>query len=406
MRSITKALTSSGDYSDRVFSDSPDPDVSSTDNTPEATSQDEGTEEASSQENTAISEATRSMIHMEILTSQLNFWDRARRKRTAKRHNQGTSPKRGGYKPRRKSRRYSPTPKPSKRTPKKVLSEEPATDSQEKLPTTDEQLCSTDETFKATTLQQEHLSVTPPLTSDPLPPIEHTTPLPPDSWTLRAILPTAPSNLLTFFTSQLSDIPSITEVTNEETADGLGAHTTIRMKGSDQALYEAQRNLAASGQHNITWELDTPAFDGTTNANRWQLTMWEANKTYPYYSQTLEPGKEDKEVKERAKLTIEHSGSSTTQTQPFMTGAVKAIDKTTHYGFITADDGKDWFVLPKSCPGFNWQIPQIGTRVTFLSTTDNRTNRIRADSFRSEWKEYGGVWTHPPSDLTRRPIGS
>ena len=168
MRSITKALTSSGDYSDRVFSDSPDPDVSSTDNIPEATSQDEGTEEASSQENTAISEATRSMIHMEMLTSQLNFWDRERRKRSAKRHNQGTRPKRGCYKHRRKSRRYSPTPTPSKRTPKKVLSEEPATDSQEKLPTTDEQLCSTDETFKATTPQQEHLSVTPPLISDPL----------------------------------------------------------------------------------------------------------------------------------------------------------------------------------------------------------------------------------------------
>ena len=129
MRSITKALTPSGDYSDRVFSDSPDPDVSSTDNTFEATSQDEGTEEASSQENTAISEATRSMIHMEILTSQLNFWDRARRKRTAKRNNQGTSPKRGGYKPRRKPRRYSLTPKRSKRTPKKVFSEETATDS-------------------------------------------------------------------------------------------------------------------------------------------------------------------------------------------------------------------------------------------------------------------------------------
>ena len=77
MQSLTKALTS-GDYSDRAFSDSPDPDVPSTDNNPEATSQDEGTEEASSQENTAISEATRSMIHMEMLTSQLNFWDRER----------------------------------------------------------------------------------------------------------------------------------------------------------------------------------------------------------------------------------------------------------------------------------------------------------------------------------------
>ena len=89
-----------------------------------------------------------------------------------------------------------------------------------------------------------------------------------------------------------------------------------------------------------------------------------------------------------------------------MTGAVKAIDKTTHYGFITADDEKDLVVLPSSCPGFNWQIPKIGTRLTFLTTTDTRTNRIRVEYVRLEWKEYGGVWTNPPSDFTRRPIGS
>ena len=97
-----------------------------------------------------------------------------------------------------------------------------------------------------------------------------------------------------------------------------------------------------------------------------------------------------------------------------MTGAVKAIEKNNKYGFITADDGKDLFVLPSSCPGFNWQIPKIGTRVTFLTTTDTRTNRIRADSFRSEgnWKfeakslQHEEVRTHSPSDLTRKPIGS
>ena len=87
-RSITKALTSSGDYTDGESSDSPGTDASFIDNTPEATPQDEGTEEASSPENTTISEATRDTIHMEDLTRQLNFWDRARRKRAAKRNNQ------------------------------------------------------------------------------------------------------------------------------------------------------------------------------------------------------------------------------------------------------------------------------------------------------------------------------
>ena len=66
-QSLTKALNS-GDYSDRALSDSPDPDVSSTDNNFEATSQDEGTEETSSQEDTPISEASRATIHIEMLT--------------------------------------------------------------------------------------------------------------------------------------------------------------------------------------------------------------------------------------------------------------------------------------------------------------------------------------------------
>ena len=312
-----------------------------------------------------------------MLTSQLKFWEQERRKRSAKRHTRGTRSRRGCYKHRRKSRRYSPTPKPSKRTPKKVHSEEPATDSQEKLPTTDEQLCSTDETFKAITLQQQHLSVTPPLISDPLqshgakppaavpwstgnqrraqackrggtdllesakkipskphqdshptpytpdeppsrpsehfteypvnqiashtaeppaaapwstqppppltsdppPPIEHTTPPTPHAWTFRAILLTEHSNVLNFFTLRLSELPGITEVTKEETTDGPHTHTAIRIKGSEQALYEAQRNLASSEQYDITWEEDPPALAGTTNTNRWQTTTWEADKT-------------------------------------------------------------------------------------------------------------------------------
>ena len=165
-QSYTKALNS-GDYSDRALSDSPDPDVSSTNNNSEATSLDEGTEETSSQEDTPISEASRATIHIEMLTSQLNFWEQERRKRSAKRHNRGTRSRRGCYKHRRKSRRFSPTPKP-KRIPRKVLPEEPATNSQEKITTTDEQPCSTDETFKATTPQQKHPLVTPPLISDSL----------------------------------------------------------------------------------------------------------------------------------------------------------------------------------------------------------------------------------------------
>ena len=235
-RSITKALTSSGEYTDGESSDSLDTDASFIDNTPEATPQDEGTEEASSQENTAISEATRSMIHMEMLTSQLNFWDRERRKRSAKRHNQGTRSKRGCYKPRRKSRSYSPTPKRSKRSPTKVLSEEITTSSHGKIPRMGARHRSTNKTHTVTTRQQVDRPPIPPQECDPPPSTEHKILFLCDSWILRAKMSTVHDSFLSFFHFKLSNITGMTEVTNEEPTDGLGSNTPIRMKGSNNAL--------------------------------------------------------------------------------------------------------------------------------------------------------------------------
>ena len=233
---------------------------------------------------------------------------------------------------------------------------------------------------------------------------------------VRETGPKRPSNLLTFFLSQLSNITGMTEVTNEEPTDGLGAHTTIRMKGSNKALYDAQRSLAASVQSNFTWEPDTPTLAGTTNATHSQLTVLDKDKTFPHYFHTPKPGKEDKEFKERADLADKHSGSPTTpQTQliqEYMTGAVKA--NVCKFGFIAADDGQEMIVLPGSCPGFNWSIPAIGTRVTFRTTWDTKTNKIRPESVRPEGNkkietkplQHKEVWTHPPSDLTKKTIGS
>ena len=63
----------------------------------------------------------------------------------------------------------------------------------------------------------------------------------------------------------------MTEVTNEEPTDGLGTHTIIRMKGSNNALYEAQHCLGTNVPNDFTWELDTPTHAGTTNATHMQL---------------------------------------------------------------------------------------------------------------------------------------
>ena len=213
----------------------------------------------------------------------------------------------------------------------------------------------------------------------------------------------------------------MTEVTNEEPTDGLGTHTIIRMKGSNNALYEAQHSLGTSVQSDFTWELDTPTHAGTTNATHMQLQMTQPavldkDKISPHYFHTPKPGKEGKEVKERADLADKHSGSSTTpQAQPineYMKGCIKATHG--NFGFIAMDDGQEMFVLPGSCPGFKWEIPAIGTRVIFRTMMDTRTKRIRAEAVRPEGNskfetkplQHKEVWTHSSSDLTTKPIGS
>ena len=103
-QSSTKARNS-GD-SHRTLSDSPDPEAPSTNNmgsqssreeNSEATSQGESTDEYSSQEDTPISEASRATIRLEMMRSQLNFWDQQRRKYSSKRHNRGTRSRRECY---------------------------------------------------------------------------------------------------------------------------------------------------------------------------------------------------------------------------------------------------------------------------------------------------------------------
>ena len=109
---------------------------------------------------------------------------------------------------------------------------------------------------------------------------------------------------------------------------------------------------------------------------------------------------------EKVKPTIQQGGNRTTHTQPHITGAIKAIDQSTKFGFIKTDDGNDLFVMPSSCLGFDGIIPPIGTRVTFLTKIDTKTKKNKAIFVRPEVMEYGRVRRKPTNYPARRPIGS
>ena len=169
---LIKALTTSEEYTDGEYSASPDTDVSSSDSSRMGTTQYEITDEAPPPENITISEA-RVEVHMEGLRRQLNFWHYARKKRRTNRSNHRPSPKRGSLKAHRKSRKTSRTPKRSKRSPTKVLSEEITTSSHGKIPRTGARHRSTNKTHTATTPQQVDRPPIPPQGCDPLPSTEH-----------------------------------------------------------------------------------------------------------------------------------------------------------------------------------------------------------------------------------------
>ena len=179
-------------------------------------------------------------------------------------------------------------------------------------------------------------------------------------------------------------------------------------------------------------ELDTPTYAGTTNATHLQPQVTahgttrtpdkpaaaDKDKTTPHDRHTLEPMKEGKEVNEIVNSADKHNESSTTpQAKPInktkiLKGYVKASKGP--FGFIKVDDGTEMLVLPGSCPSFGSKIPAIGTRVTFGTVIDTKTNKIRAESVTSEGNSNpeattsrrNDVWTHPRSNPSTKPIGS
>ena len=108
----------------------------------------------------------------------------------------------------------------------------------------------------------------------------------------------------------------------------------------------------------------------------------DATTTPPDYN-TREATKEGEEEKESP--AGKHGKSTTIHlTKPIATkievvkGIMKTNDKT--FGFIKVEDGTDMFVMPSACANFGHQLPAVGTKVTFRTAIDARTNKIRAEA--------------------------
>ena len=84
------------------------------------------------------------------------------------------------------------------------------------------------------------------------------------------------------------------------------------------------------------------------------------------------------------------------------------------YGFIKVKDGTDMCVLPSSCENFGHQLPVVGTKVTFRTVIDTKTNKIRAEAVTPEDNgnlqtttfQRKDVWSHPQSNSSTKPIGA
>ena len=223
-------------------------------------------------------------------------------------------------------------------------------------------------------------------------------------WTLQVRLPAEHTNLVEFLIKTLRQHPGITEVTKEETTGGSHTQTSIRIKGSIPALYEAQAELERAGQQYVTWEEYPPPQTDAAVANRRQTTQWETVTTYPPHPGTAVPSRKDRTPDEKGKPTIQQDVTQTAHTQPLMTGFIKAIAAGAKYGFIRMDDGNDIFVMPSSCTGFENKIPPKGTRVTFETRYDSRSKKEKAIFVQPEIAEHRGGWRDQGKYSAASPI--
>ena len=205
-------------------------------------------------------------------------------------------------------------------------------------------------------------------------PLALTTPFPLCEWTLRAKLSVMHLEQCSWIIGQLRLHSQVTEITKEETTEVPQPHITLRIKGSQKALYDTQAELAANGFHDVIWQEDPSVPSSALTPNYRRTTHWEPTKTYSPHSRTLDPSKNSKYAWEKAKP----DGLS-------RNGVIKTIMEKGIYGFIKTETDDDIFVLPSACIGFPDPlregrniIPPVGTKVIFEMGTDAKTGKDKA----------------------------
>ena len=231
-RSKTQSSPSDSPDDDASFSDSEESQYHDEED-PEAHSQEDSPsqEDYASDDDSSCSVKYKQKIQLRFIREHLNLWEQQRRKHTQKR-NRRSKQKRECSKNRRKLKRFR-IPSKTKRRPRKAPPDEsPSTPNVH--------------------LTRKPVNHPDSQTSEPLPSLEVpsstalTTCPPPTAWTLLARLPAEHANLVTYIVKRLSQHPEITEITKEEPIGGPQPQTTIRIKGSTQALYDTQADLEKS----------------------------------------------------------------------------------------------------------------------------------------------------------------
>ena len=347
----------------------------------------------------SVQRKNKAMFHMEHLRHELTRWFTTTQKhRKTRKNNYRHRTNQRSPTMRRKSSTSSRTPIRRKRSPQKVKTTRKGMVPHEKILTTVIQHPSSSTiTAKAATPQQPNPPPMPPPDYDP--PYSdghnhtHLRGSNTDIKILRAKIPFQYVNTLDHIQQKLRSMLGMHEVT----AVPNGPDINLQLKGTAKALHDAQERLGRMIDLNIFEEKDRVQHTRTTDAIPAQPPLPEhgtsgtpdkpadaaADATTPPDYNTREATKEGEGEKESP--AGKHGKSTTIHlTKPIATkievvkGIMKTNDKT--FGFIKVEDGTDMFVMPSACANFGHQLPAVGTKVTFRTAIDAKTNRIRAEA--------------------------
>ena len=229
-------------------------------------------EDYASDDYSSSDEEYKQKIQLRWMRDHLNRWEQQRRRHPRKKRNRRSKPKRECSRNLRKLKRSRVSSKTKHKPRKAPPDESPSTPSVH--------------------LTRKPVNHRDSQTAEPLPDLEVPSPTalttrpPPTVWTLLARLPAGHPDLGPYIIERLNQHPEVTEITKEETTGEPQPQTTIRIKGSKQALYDTQADLEKGGYYDVTWEKDPLSPSSASSPNYWQTTHWETSRTYSPHSET------------------------------------------------------------------------------------------------------------------------